>query len=244
MPRPVVATPQRGRRRSRIHAVARAAARLTLALFALSVSAVVVFRFVPVPLTPLMLLRAAEQARDERRVVRIEKKWVGSDAISPHLQHAVVCAEDQKFFEHHGFDVPAIRAALRHNRNSKRTRGASTITQQTAKNVFLWDGRTWLRKGLEAYFTVWLELLWSKERILAVYLNVIEFGDGIYGAEAAARRYFGKSAATLTADESALLAAVLPSPRARSVTAPSPYVRARQRWVLRQMTRCPTARTS
>ena len=215
-----------------------------MALVVLSITVVGVFRFVPVPLTPLMLLRAVEHARDDRTGVSIEKGWVTIDAISPHLQRAVVCAEDQKFFDHRGFDVEAIRAAIRHNRRSDRTRGASTITQQTAKNVFLWDGRNWLRKGLEAYFTVLLELLWSKERILTVYLNVIEFGDGVYGAEAAARRYFGVSAADLGREQSALLAAVLPNPRARSVTDPSPYVRSRQRWVLRQMEHCPMAPAS
>lgn len=236
--RKLVEPARRARHRTWARALGRTALRLTLLLLALSVATVVVFRFVPVPSTPLMLLRAIEQARDEERAVRIEKVWVGTDALSSNLRHAVVCAEDQRFFEHHGFDVPAIRAAIRHNRLSGRTRGASTISQQTAKNVFLWDGRTWLRKGLEAYFTLWLELLWGKERILTVYLNVVELGDGVYGAEAATQRYFGKSAATVSREEAALLAAVLPNPRRRSVTQPSSYVRSRQQWILRQMSVC------
>jgi len=229
---------RRSRLRIWLRFLARTALRLALTLAVLSVVVVGFYRFVPVPLTPLMLLRTIEQARDDTRTVRIEKEWVGIDAISPHLQLAVVCAEDQRFTQHHGFDFTAIRAAIRHNRSSQRTRGASTISQQTAKNVFLWDGRTWLRKGLEAYFTVWLELLWSKERILTVYLNVIEFGDGVYGAEAAAQRYFGKSVANLSREEAALLAAVLPNPRVYSAVNPSPHVRARQQWILRQMGRC------
>jgi len=235
MPRRSAKPPWRGRLRAQLRSLARLAVVLALGLLALSVVAVVVFRFVPVPLTPLMLLRLVDQAQDGRRVVRLEKDWVGIDAISPHLQLAVVCAEDQRFPEHHGFDIAAIRAAIRHNQASERTRGASTISQQTAKNAFLWDGRTWLRKGLEAYFTLLLELLWSKERILTVYLNVIELGDGVYGAEAAAQRYFDKPAADLNREEAALLAAVLPNPLVYSVASPSTYVRTRQQWVLRQM---------
>ncbi len=210
-------------------------ARLVLGLVAASVGAVLVYRIVPVPATPLMVLRAVEQARDERRAVRVDRRWRKLDRISPALQLAVVCAEDQRFLEHHGFDLAAIRSALRHNQSSRRVRGASTISQQTAKNVFLWPSRTWLRKALEAWFTVWIEVLWPKQRILTVYLNVVELGDGIYGAEAAARHYFAKPAVALNREEAALLAAALPNPRVFDVARPGPRLRARQRWILEQM---------
>lgn len=219
--------------------LARIGVRVALGLIATSIAAVAVYRFVPVPVTPLMVLRLVDQWRDERRVVRLEKDWVGLDEISPALPLAVVCAEDQRFLEHHGFDFEAIRKAIRHNETAGTLHGASTISQQTAKNVFLWDGRTWLRKGLEVWFTGWVELLWSKERILTVYLNVVEFGDGVYGVEAAARRYFRKPARDLTRDEAALLAATLPSPLRYSAANPSPYVRKRQRWILEQMRNWP-----
>ncbi len=219
--------------------LARIGVLVVLGLIATSITAVAVYRFVPVPVTPLMVLRLADQWRDERRVVRLEKDWVGLDEISPALQLAVVCAEDQRFLDHHGFDFEAIRKAIRHNERSGTLRGASTISQQTAKNVFLWDGRTWLRKGLEVWFTGWVELLWSKQRILTVYLNVVELGDGVYGVEAAARRYFRKPARDLTRDEAALLAATLPSPLRYSAANPSPYVRKRQRWILEQMRNWP-----
>lgn len=225
--------------RALLRAAARRLLHVALALAATSVAAVAVYRLVPVPATPLMLLRLVGQMRDERRVVRFEKDWVGRDDISPHLRLAVVCAEDQRFPDHHGFDFAAIRKAIRHNQQSDRLRGGSTISQQTAKNVFLWYGRTWLRKGLEAWFTVWIELLWSKQRILTVYLNVVEFGDGVYGAEAAAQRFFRKPAKDLSRDEAALLAAVLPNPRLYSVASPGPQARRRQRWILEQMRRWP-----
>ncbi len=193
-------------------------------------------RFVPVLLTPLMLQRTLEQWREERPI-RLEHDWVSLDRIAPSLALAVVCAEDQHFPNHHGFDLVAIRKALDHNQRSERLRGASTISQQTAKNVFLWPARSWLRKGLETYFTLWLELLWSKRRILEVYLNVVEFGDGIYGAEAAARHFFGRSAAALTREQAAALAAALPQPRAVNPASPGPLLRSRQAWVLNQMRR-------
>ena len=149
---------------------------------------------------------------------------------------AVIAAEDQKFPEHWGFDVSAIEKALAHNeRHETRIRGASTLSQQTAKNLFLWDGRSWLRKGLEAGLTVGIETVWSKKRILTVYLNIAEFGDGIFGVEAAAQRYFHKPASQLTPGEAALLAAVLPNPIRYRADAPSGYVRSRQAWILRQM---------
>ena len=162
-------------------------------------------------------------------------KWVDLPQIAPLMAVAVIAAEDQNFFQHRGFDWGAIEKAIDYNERSARTRGASTITQQTAKNLFLWSGRSWIRKGTEAYFTVLLETCWNKNRILETYLNIAEFGDGVYGVETAAQKYFGKSAARLNADEAALLAAVLPNPRRFKVNAPSSYVRERQEWILEQM---------
>lgn len=157
------------------------------------------------------------------------------ERISENLQLAVVCAEDQNFPTHTGFDFEAIEKALEHNKKGKRMRGASTISQQCAKNLFLWPQRSWLRKGLEAYFTVLIELIWSKERILEVYLNIIELGDGIYGAEAASQEFFKIPAEKLNRPQAALLAAVLPNPLEYSVARPSAYVRSRQGWILVQM---------
>ena len=147
----------------------------------------------------------------------------------------MVAAEDQLFFQHCGFDFRQIRAAIETRLEGGRLRGGSTISQQVAKNVFLWPGRSWIRKGLEAWFTVGIELCWTKERILEVYVNIAEMGEGIYGVEAAARHYFHKPASVLTREESALLAAILPAPRERSPLHPSEYVRQRQAWILRQM---------
>ena len=172
---------------------------------------------------------------DEKREVKLKKDWVSIEEISPNLQLAVVCSEDQNFLEHSGFDLDAIEKAVKHNKTHKRKRGASTISQQTAKNVFLYDGRNWIRKGFEVYFTFLSELFWSKERIIEVYLNVIEFGDGIYGAEAASQQFFKTSAKNLSRKQAALLAAVLPSPKRFSAKNPSAYVRKRQQWILGQM---------
>jgi monofunctional biosynthetic peptidoglycan transglycosylase len=148
---------------------------------------------------------------------------------------AVIAAEDQNFTEHFGFDWQAIEKAVQHNEHSRRKRGASTVSQQTAKNLFLWNSRSWTRKGLEAWFTLLIEVGWSKKRILEVYLNIVEFGDGVYGAEAAARTFFGKPAKRLTPSEAALLAAVLPNPHRFHASAPSDYIRGRQAWILNQM---------
>lgn len=208
--------------------------RVLLGLFAFSIVMVVVYRFVPIPFTLLQLSRCGEQLM-EGKPLKLNKDWEPLERISPHLQLAVVCSEDQKFPHHYGFDVEQIEKALKRNRKGKKLRGASTISQQTAKNVFLWESRTWVRKGLEVYFTALIELIWSKERILEVYLNVIEMGDGIYGAQAASQAYFRKDAAKLSRSEAALLVAVLPSPRKYSVTRPGPYMYKRQGWVLGQM---------
>lgn len=195
---------------------------------------VVIYRFVPVPVTILQLSRCVEQFHDEKPI-RLKKDWEPLENISNKLQLAVVCAEDQKFLNHHGFDVEAIEKAIEHNKQGKRIRGASTISQQTAKNVFLWEGRTWVRKGLEVYFTALIELLWNKQRIMEVYLNVIEMGDGIYGAEMTSQVYFKKSASKLTNAEAALIASILPNPRIYSAKNPSNFVRGRQGWTMRQM---------
>ena len=205
-----------------------------LGFFATSVLATLFFRFVPPPLTPLMAIRCARQI-SSAAPLRLDKSWRPLERISPRLAEAVIASEDQRFFDHNGFDWGAIGSAFTRNGRSKRKLGASTISQQTAKNLFLWPDRTWVRKGLEAYFTLLMETLWSKRRILEVYLNIIETGEGAYGAEAAAGRYFQVTAAELTSGQAALLAAILPNPRVWSPVAPTAYLARRQAWILRQM---------
>jgi monofunctional biosynthetic peptidoglycan transglycosylase len=205
----------------------------------LTIFSVIVFRFMPVPFTFLMLQRCVEQKMAGREM-RLYKKWVSLSKISNKMQLAVVTSEDQQFLWHHGFDLEAIEKAMKYNEKQKKRkrnkmRGASTISQQTAKNVFLFPARNFLRKGLEVYFTALIEIFWSKQRILEVYLNVIETGDGIYGVEAAAQYYFHKPAAKLTAPEAALIAAVLPNPRKYNAGNPSGYVLRRQAFILGQM---------
>jgi len=205
--------------------------------FIITIGLTIFYRFVPVPVTPLMLIRCYEQKRDGKEM-KLKKDWVSYDEISPALPLAVLAAEDQKFLEHYGFDFNAIEKAIKNNeKKSKRRKmkGASTISQQTAKNVFLWQSRTWVRKGFEVYFTGLIEIFWSKQRILEVYLNVVEMGDGIYGAEAAAKYHFKKSAAKLNRAESALIAATLPNPRKWSASNPSGYILGRQAWILHNM---------
>ena len=192
-------------------------------------------RWVPPPSSAFMLTRQVERFMPGSKVPPLQYTWTALDRISPDLLLAVIAAEDQRFFEHHGFDFRAIELAVAHNARSGSIRGASTITQQTAKNLFLWSGRSYLRKGIEAGLAVCLELLWGKRRILEVYVNIAEFGDGIYGIGAAAERYFGKSPARLTRQEAALIAAVLPSPRTLHPDHPSPYLKARAFWILRHM---------
>ncbi len=201
----------------------------------LSFVSVIALRFVPAIATPLMFIRSGEQLSDKSRDFRWEKDWVSMDKISKNAIIAVVSSEDQNFSEHNGFDFEAIEKAMAHNKVSKKKIGASTISQQTAKNVFLWQGRNWIRKGLEAYFTLLIELFWSKDRILEMYLNVVEFGDGIYGIEAAAQHYYGKSAADLNKSEAAMLAAILPNPLKYSPTNPTKYLKARQKRIIREM---------
>ena len=197
---------------------------------------IALFSVMPVPFSAVMVERqlGAWLSGDFGYVAHSD--WVSMDEISVWMGLAVIAAEDQKFPEHWGFDVSAIEKALAHNeRNENRIRGASTLSQQTAKNLFLWDGRSWVRKGLEAGLTLGMETVWSKKRILTVYLNIAEFGDGIFGVEAAAQRYFHKPASRLSLSEAALLAAVLPNPLRFKANAASGYVRNRQAWIMRQM---------
>ncbi len=181
---------------------------------------VVLYKFIPPPITPLMVLRLFDGAKG------IDKEWCSYDDISNNLFRACIAAEDARFFRHEGIDWRAVEQAKRYNKihKGKRVHGASTITMQTAKNVFLWHGRNFIRKGLEAYFTVLIEAVWGKQRILEIYVNVVEWGDGVYGAEAASQKYFNKPASKLTKRESALLAAVLPNPRKFSPSNPSRYI--------------------
>ncbi|HEY7643284.1 MAG TPA: monofunctional biosynthetic peptidoglycan transglycosylase [Steroidobacteraceae bacterium] len=192
-----------------------------------SVGAVLAFRWIDPPTSAFMIR--------ERMTAPLRYRWVDDAQISPHLKVAVIASEDQNFPAHHGFDLKSINDALADRQRGRRIRGASTISQQVAKNLFLWPGQNWLRKGLEAYFTVLIETLWPKQRILEVYLNVAEFGRGVFGVGAAADAYFHKRASRLNPYDAALLAAVLPSPKRMRVDAPSSYVRSRQQWILGQM---------
>lgn len=197
---------------------------------------IAVFSVLPVPFSAVMIERQVSAWLTGDFGYVAHSDWVSMDEISPWMGLAVIAAEDQKFPEHWGFDVSAIEKALAHNeRNETRIRGASTLSQQTSKNLFLWDGRSWVRKGLEAGLTLGIETVWSKKRILTVYLNIAEFGEGIFGVEAASQRYFHKPASKLTMSEAALLAAVLPNPIRFKASAPSGYVRSRQAWIMRQM---------
>lgn len=201
----------------------------------LSLFSVVLFKWVPVPVTPLMLIRNVQQITSGQKL-KLKHDWVSMKNISPHLQLAAVCSEDQNFFDHHGIDFEAMKKAVNESKKRKgKLRGASTISQQTAKNIFLWPHRSWLRKGLEVWFTGLIELIWGKKRILEVYLNSIEMGNGIYGAEAAAKKYFGVKASELSKYQSAAIIAVLPSPRKWNAGKPGPYVQSRINWIQQQM---------
>ncbi|WP_413586682.1 monofunctional biosynthetic peptidoglycan transglycosylase [Bdellovibrio sp. HCB274] len=202
-----------------------------LLFFVSSIGIVLIYRFIPVYVTPLMVIRSAQSVFSDK-FVGIHHDWVPLEEISPSIQKAVLKAEDYRFFEHSGFDFVAIEKAMKYNKTHKRIKGASTISQQTAKNVFLWPNRDWVRKGLEAYFTVLIEFTWPKERIMEVYLNVIEMGPGVYGVEAASQKFFKKSAKKLTASQASLIAAVLPNPRRFRIDRPSNYVVRRQQKIL------------
>lgn len=202
--------------------------------FGLSIFFVVLFKFVPVPFTPLMVIRAIENTQAEKEVY-LNHDWVPLEEISTNLQKAVIASEDGNFLKHNGFDFKALANAYESNQKGKKLKGGSTISQQTAKNVFLWQGRSYLRKGLEAYFTVLIELIWGKERIMEVYLNSIEMGDGIYGAQAASEYWYRKDAKDLTKYEAAGIAAILPSPRKYKAVNSSSYVNRRKDKIVRVM---------
>lgn len=208
--------------------------KILLYFFAISISLTIIYRFLPPPITFLMVQRLVEQKMDGEKLT-LKKDWVSIDEISSFMTRAAIASEDGRFLEHHGFDLEAMHKAYKFNQKSKRTKGGSTISQQVAKNVFLWPARSYFRKGLEAYFTVLIEVFWSKERIMEVYLNCIEMGDGIYGIEAAAQHYFKKSAKKLSKRESAAIAAILPNPRKWSASKPNAYIQKRQYRILKAM---------
>lgn len=217
-----------------VRRIVRILLRIVILFLIVSVGSTIVFRWVPVPFTPLMLIRCVEQKADGKEMV-LKHDWVSLENISPKLQLAVVCSEDQNYLKHFGFDWGAIQKAMKANESGKKLRGASTISQQTAKNVFLWPGRSYLRKGFEFYFTFLIEVFWSKERIMEVYLNSIEMGKGVYGAEAAAKFWFKKTAKQLNKDESSAIAAILPNPLKFVANPPSAYVSSRKSWIKQQM---------
>ena len=208
--------------------------RTILILWLLSIISVVVLKYVPIYVTPLMVLRSCQSIFDGK-TPRNEKKWVPLNEISPNLTIACVASEDNLFMSHNGFSEQAIKQALIERLEGKRIRGGSTISQQTAKNVFTFCSRTWFRKGIETYYTILIELIWGKERIMEVYLNIVELGDGIYGAEAASRHYWGSSAKELSKGQSALMAAALPNPRNYSIVHPGPYMQKRKKQILNLM---------
>ncbi|MFN8283775.1 MAG: monofunctional biosynthetic peptidoglycan transglycosylase [Chitinophagales bacterium] len=212
--------------------------RLVVAFFVLSIISTILFRFIPIPCTPLMLIRCVEQVFSGE-APKINKDWIPMKEMSPNLILAVISSEDQKFAEHFGFDFEAIEKVAKLNEKLKKKgkpiKGGSTISQQCAKNVFLFPQRSYIRKAFEVYFTFLIEIFWSKKRIMEVYLNVIEMGNGIYGAQAASETYFKKDAKDLTAAEAATIAAVLPNPRKWNAGKPSGYIIKRKNAILRQM---------
>lgn len=208
--------------------------KILLYFLGISIGLVVLFKFLPVPFTPLMFIRAIEQKSAGEPLVW-KHDWIAIDEMPLSIQKAVIASEDGKFTSHNGFDMKAIEKAYNHNQSGKRIRGGSTISQQTAKNVFLWPRRSWVRKGLEAYFTVLIENIWGKKRIMEVYLNSIEMGNGIYGIEAAAQYWFGKSAEKLSPREAAAIAAILPNPRKFKPKNGSSYTNRRTQVIHKQM---------
>jgi monofunctional biosynthetic peptidoglycan transglycosylase len=203
---------------------------MVVAFFVTTIFSVIIYKYVPVYVTPLMVIRTVGSSES------IHHKWISLEDMPKDIVKAVIASEDAHFLSHNGFDFKAIKQAIEHNKkNNKTKRGASTISQQTAKNVFLWPSRSWLRKGLEAYFTVLIELFWDKQRIIEVYLNSIEMGDGIFGIAAVADEHFDKEPEKLTKRQCALIAATLPNPIKFNSAAPSPYMRKRQRVILREM---------
>ena len=222
------------KRKGKSNTILRFLFKVLLWFFAVSILWVLAYRFINPPVTWLMVQRGFERKADGKEW-KMEKNWLTLDELSSNLKKAAIAGEDANFLTHNGFDFEAIEKAYQKNQVGKNMRGGSTISQQTAKNVFLWPGRSYVRKGFEAYFTILIELLWGKERILEVYLNVIETGDGIYGADAATRLYYGKSAESLTKRHAALLIAVLPNPLRWSPAKPTRYIYYKQRLILANM---------
>ncbi|MDQ7785622.1 MAG: monofunctional biosynthetic peptidoglycan transglycosylase [Desulfomonilaceae bacterium] len=221
--------------RSRVSRLLFIIRRSIICLFILSLAVVVWLRWVPPYTSAVMIEERFSRFFSGKKQDAIRYQWVDLESISPYMRLAVVASEDQSFPDHCGFDFESIRQAVEERKRRGRLRGASTITQQTAKNLFLWNGRSYVRKGFEAYFAILLELLWPKNRILEVYLNIAQFGDGVYGVGAAAKTYLHKSPSKLTRRDAALLAAVLPNPKRFKVRRPSSHVRTRRSWILRQM---------
>lgn len=199
-----------------------------------SIFLVVMYKFVPVPVTPLMIIRVVENKIDGKENF-FSHDWEPIENISNNLQKAVIASEDGTFLSHNGFDFSSMLKAYKNNQKGRKIKGGSTISQQTAKNVFLWQGRSYLRKGLEAYFTVLIEFIWGKERIMEVYLNSIEMGNGVYGAQAATQHWYGKDAQSLTKKQAAGIAAILPNPRRYSATNSSAYINNRKAKIMRVM---------
>ena len=200
--------------------------------FGVSILLVIIFKFVPVPFTPLMITRAFEQ-KFAGKEMTCSHDWVPIENISVNMQKAVIASEDGTFLKHNGFDFTAMKKALKNNEKGRKIKGGSTISQQTAKNVFLWQGRSYIRKGFEAYFTFLIELIWGKERIMEIYLNSIEMGDGVYGVEAASQHWYRKSASNLTVQQAAGIAAILPNPRKFKATDSSSYINNRKSKIAR-----------
>lgn len=200
----------------------------------ISIFLVILFKWMPVPFTPLMVTRSIEQKLDGKEM-KCSHKWVPIEEISPNMQKAVIASEDGNFLTHHGFDFTAMQKAYKNNESGKKLKGGSTISQQTAKNIFLWQGRSYIRKGLEAYFTVLIELIWSKERIMEVYLNSIEMGDGVYGVEAASEYWYKTDANSLSKIQAAGIAAILPNPRKFNASNSSAYIKKRKSKILKNM---------
>ena len=219
---------------SRFNIISKILKWVVVAFFGSTILVTVLYRFMPVYYTPLMFIRCFQQI-GEGKSIRMHHHWVPMSEISPHMPVAVMASEDQRFLLHHGFDYQAIEKAALHNLEGKKKHGASTISQQTAKNVFLWPSRSWVRKGFEAYFTVLIEFMWSKQRIMEVYLNSIEMGDGIYGVDAVAADHFATDAADLSRSQCALIAATLPNPRKFSSKDPSAYMLKRRSQIEHEM---------
>lgn len=208
---------------------------ILLGLVIISLLLVLTLRWINPPTSMMMTIQRSKALLNQRKDFRIDYRWVNWEKIAPHLPLSIIASEDQNFPIHHGFDLEAITNAVKTHMNGGRLRGASTITQQVAKNLFLWPGKSFLRKGIEAYFTALIEILWNKRRVLEVYMNIAEFGNGIFGVEAACQRYFGKPAKNIRLREASRLAAVLPYPKAMNPKHPSAYVNKRARWIQRQI---------